>query len=82
MVGDDGIVVAAFALDDQRLRPEDPVYATFEDFEGWADTQQPDIVSGRVLNMRWHSGNQLDGVVVGRPDPLVPGQFELIHADL
>ena len=31
VVGPDGVVVAAFAIDDQRVLRDDPVYAVFED---------------------------------------------------
>jgi hypothetical protein len=88
VVGPDGVVVAAFAIDDQRVRRDDPVYAVFEDGDpAWlASLDGP--CERPIVALNWHSGRSLEDVVVGQKDPfdpgdpLGPGEYELVHPDL
>jgi hypothetical protein len=82
VVGPDGVVVAAFAIDDQRVLRDDPVYAVFEDCDpAWlASLDSPQGSS--VVALRWHGGHSLEGVVVGERDRLGLDEYELIHPDL
>jgi hypothetical protein len=70
-VHDESGRVASFAIDDQRIHVDDPVYVVFEDrHRAWEDRLVAGAGRGLRVSLVWWSGQRLDQVLVLEPDVL------------
>src|SRR5258706_6922551 len=69
------LLVATFAVDDQRIEAADPVYVVFENRDvAWEERLMTGAGHGLHVSLRWRSGHRLDHVAVLDPYPLVQPQ--------